>query len=294
MACGKAPHLVACTFADSKIAWDALCSVDEAMINIREKNYTGLEILQAMRDMQPVLLQALSTLNSTITGNATPTFGFSELLRQSSLLDFIADIMRDMTVENMELNPLIIQIWEFLHTLAAQEETRNLFFEKRIMLKESSSGLRKLAFPLALLPIDQTTRIGFNSNPPKEFILWPLLQRCYKVAQQYLEANHDDVWSANVVAQRVVDVYTIAASDATEPLTASRIPFTQHQAGFATAFLGLFQAGIIRNNQPKNKVAQDEMDVDRPLKKRARGRQAAQDQGQDESIDGRGGKRTRR
>ncbi|TGO29736.1 hypothetical protein BPAE_0011g00070 [Botrytis paeoniae] len=297
LGCGVAPHLKECTFADTRAAWEALCAVDNAAVNFRNES-PHLPLTHATREVLPVVLQCLTTLNTTVARNGALTFGFDQLLRKSILLDLVADFMRDMTVQNMELTPLLIQILEFLHMLAENAETRKLFFEKRQPLKTASPGLRKLAFPLVLLPVQQVTAYNWNNRDARTYTLWPLLQECLKVAQQYMRENHDDVWSAALVAlaQRVPDVYALLASSVPpKPFKLTYTHYTQHELGYAIGLKELFAVAVAKKSEAKKAAATDEntskMEIDPPLKKRGRARARAEVQGVDEDEASRAGKR---
>ncbi|KAF5877691.1 uncharacterized protein Bfra_002059 [Botrytis fragariae] len=297
LGCGLAPHLKECTFSDTRAAWEAMCAVDDAAINFRHES-PHLPLTHATREVLPALLQCLKTLNTTVARNGAHTFGFDQLLRKSVLLDLVADFMRDMTVQNMELTPLLIQVLEFLHMLAENTGTRNLFFEKRQVLKASSPGLRTLAFPLVLLPVQQVSAFNWDDREAKTYALWPLMQRSLKVAQQYMHANHDDVWSAALVSlvQRIPDVYALVASSVPpKPLKLTYTHYTQHELGYAIGLKELFAVAVAKKSEAKKAATTQEdpskMEVDPPLKKRgrARARAGAQDEDQDEAS--RAGKR---
>ncbi|TGO45699.1 hypothetical protein BCON_0372g00040 [Botryotinia convoluta] len=297
LGCGVAPHLKECTFADTRAAWEALCAVDDAAIDFRNES-PHIPLTHTTREVLPVALQCLTTLNTTVARNGALTFGFDQLLRKSMLLDLVADFMRDMTVQNMGLTPLLIQTLEFLHMLAENAETRKLFFEKRQVLKTASPGLRTLAFPLVLLPVQQVSAYNWNDREARTYTLWPLLQKCLKVAQQYMRENHDDVWSAALVAlaQRVPDVYALVASSVPpKPFKLTYTHYTQHELGFAIGLKELFAVAVAKKSEAKKAAATQEdtskMEVDPPLKKRgrARARAGAQDEDQDETS--RAGKR---
>ncbi|ESZ96309.1 hypothetical protein SBOR_3302 [Sclerotinia borealis F-4128] len=291
LACGEAPHLKQCTFSDTRVAWYALCSVDEAVISYRQTS-PYLTSLHNARDVQPVLLQALTTLNATVSRNGTSTFGFDQLLRKSMLLDLIADIMRDTTVENIELSPLLIQTWELVNMVAKHSELRDTLFEQRQTLKETSLGLRKLVFPLVLLPVRQSSNINPSNRPVGTYSCWSLLQRCSEVAKQYIHANHDDVWSAATLAQRVIEVYEIMASKVpSKPLLPEKTHSTQHLEVFAAGLRDLYRIGTLRNTQENKIDVQGKTDSESPQKKRGRKREAGQGQGQDQGMADRGGKR---
>ncbi|KAM0133423.1 hypothetical protein ACHAP3_005948 [Botrytis cinerea] len=296
LACGVAPHLKECTFSDSRAAWEALCSVDEAIINFHTES-PHLPINHATREILPTLLQCLKTLNTTVARNGALTFGFDQLLRKSMLLDVVADFMRDMTVQNMELTPLLIQILEFLHMLAENITTRNLFFERRQVLKAASPGLRTLAFPLVLLPVQQVSSYNWNDQNAKSFTLWPVLQRCLKVAQQYMHENNDDVWSGALVAlaQRVPDVYALVASSVPQkPLKLMYTHYTQHELGYAIGLRELFAVAVAKKAEAKKVAVQEDtssMETEPPLKKRGRARAWTQVQGSNGGDAGWTGKR---
>ncbi|KAF7899550.1 hypothetical protein EAF00_003886 [Botryotinia globosa] len=296
LGCGLAPHLKECTFSDTRAAWEALCAVDDAAVNFRHES-PHLPLTHATREVLPALLKCLTTLNTTVARNGAITFGFDQLLRKSVLLDLVADFLRDMTMQNMELTPLLIQILEFLHILAENIETRNLFFENRQILKTTSPGLRTLVFPLALLPIQQVSTFDWNNHDARTYSIWPLLQRCLEVAEQYMHANHDDVWSAALVAlvQRIPDVYELVASSV--PSKSLKLTYTHHtqqELGYAVGLRELFAVAVAKNSEAK-KMATDEdtsmMDVDPPLKKRGRTRGRAEVQDVDEDEASRAGKR---
>ncbi|KAK6593347.1 hypothetical protein H4I96_11282 [Botrytis cinerea] len=284
LACGVAPHLKECTFSDSRAAWEALCSVDEAIISFHTQS-PHLPINHATREILPTLLQCLKTLNTTVARNGALTFGFDQLLRKSMLLDVVADFMQDMTVQNMELTPLLIQILEFLHMLAENITTRNLFFERRQVLKAASPGLRTLAFPLVLLPVQQVSSYNWNDQNAKSFTLWPVLQRCLKVAQQYMHENNDDVWSGALVAlaQRVPDVYALVASSVPQkPLKLMYTHYTQHELGYAIGLRELFAVAVAKKAEAKKVAVQEDtssMETEPPLKKRGRARAWTEVQG---------------
>ncbi|TGO42747.1 hypothetical protein BHYA_0005g00120 [Botrytis hyacinthi] len=295
LGCGVAPHLKECTFSDTRAAWEALCSVDDAAINFRNES-PHLPLTHTTREVLPVVLQCLTTLNTTVARNGAITFGFDQLLRKSMLLDLVSDLMRDMTVQNMELTPLLIQTLEFLHMLAENTQTRNLFFEKRQVLKVTSPGLRTLAFPLVLLPMQQVSAYNWNDRDARSYTLWPLLQKCLKVAQQYMHDNHDDVWSAALVtlAQRIPDVYALVASSVTpKPLKLTYTHCTQHELGYAIGLKELFAVAVAKKSEAKKAAVQEDtnMEVDPPLKKRGRARARAQAQDIDEDEASRAGKR---
>lgn len=295
LGCGVAPHLKECTFSDTRAAWEALCSVDDAVINFRNES-PHLPLTHATREVLPVVLQCLTTLNTTVARNGAITFGFDQLLRKSMLLDLVADFMREMTVRNMELTPLLIQILEFLHMSAENTQTRILFFEKRQVLKAKSPGLRTLAFPLVLLPMQQVSAYNWNDHDAKSYTLWPLLQKCLKVAQQYMHDNHDDVWSAALVAlaQRIPDVYALVASSVTpRPLKLTYTHYTQQELGYAIGLKELFAVAVAKKSEAKKAAVQEDtnMEVDPPLKKRGRARARAEAQDIDEDEASRAGKR---
>ncbi|KAJ8068883.1 hypothetical protein OCU04_002567 [Sclerotinia nivalis] len=293
LACGKAPHLTECTFADTRIAWQALLSVDMAVVNFRYVSPTLSEVDNS-KDVYPVLLEALTTILAVVPRSGPLTFGLYELLRNSLLLDLVADTMRDMTVENIQLSPLLIQSWELLHMIAERSELVDLFFQNRQVLNGASPGLQQLAFPLVLLPIQQVFSINPHGHPAKKYTFWTLFQKVSHIAKQYLQANHDDVWSAAMVAERVLDVDAIVASRVTAKIVVPRkIHHTQHEAGYAAGVRDLYRLGVIRNIEAKKKIVQEDsnMDIDPPRKKRGRARQEIQAQDQDGSRDERGGKR---
>ncbi|KAF7865425.1 hypothetical protein EAF04_006401 [Stromatinia cepivora] len=293
VACGKAPHLTECTFADTRIAWQALLSVDMAVVHFRHVSPT-LATVETSKDVYPVLLQALTTILAAVPRSGPLTFGLYELLRNSLLLDLVADILRDMTVENIQLSPLLIQTWEFLHMVAERSDLVDLFFQNRQVLDGASHGLRQLAFPLVLLPIHQVSSINPDGHRARKYTFWSLFQKVFHTATQYLQANHDDVWSAAMVAQRVVDVYAMVAGRVTAKIVVPRkIHHTQHEAGYAASVRDLYRLGIIRNIEAKKKSVQEDskMDIDPPRKKRGRARQETQAQDQDDSRDERGRKR---
>ncbi|TGO60910.1 hypothetical protein BOTNAR_0137g00100 [Botryotinia narcissicola] len=296
LGCGLAPHLKECTFSDTRAAWEALCAVDDAAVNFRYES-PHLPLTHATREFLPALLKCLITLNTTVARNGAITFGFDQLLRKSVLLDLVADFLRDMTMQNMELTPLLIQILEFLHILAENIETRNLFFESRQILKATSPGLRTLAFPLALLPIQQVSTFDWDNHDARTYSIWSLLQRCLKVAQQYMHANHDDVWSAALVAlaQRIPGVYKLVASSVpSKSLKLTYTHYTQQELGYVIGLKELFAVAVAKKAEAK-KIATDEdtnmVDVDPPLKKRGRARARAEVQDVDEDEASRAGKR---
>ncbi|KAF7909875.1 uncharacterized protein EAF01_003593 [Botrytis porri] len=297
LGCGVAPHLKECTFSDTRAAWEALCAVDDAVLNFRHES-PNLSVTHEYREVLPALLHCLTTLNTTVARNGAHTFGFDQLLRKSMLLDIVADFMRDMTTQNMELTPLLVQMLEFLHMLAENGKTRNLFFEKRQVLKAASPGLQTLAFPLVLLPVQQVSTFNWNDDEARTYALWPILQRCLKVAQQYMHANDGDVWSAALVSlvQRIPDVYALVASSVPpKPLKLTYTHYTQHEWGYAIGLKELFSVAVAKNSEAKKAAATDEnaskIEIDPPLKKRGRGRARAEAQGVDEDEAGRAGKR---
>ncbi|KAF7927406.1 uncharacterized protein EAE97_010081 [Botrytis byssoidea] len=290
LACGVAPHLKECTFSDTRTAWEALCAVEDAAINFRNES-PHLPLTHATREILSPLLKCLTTLNITVARNEALTFGFDQLLRKSMLLDLVADFMRDMTVRTMELTPLLIQVLEFLHMLAENAETRKLFFEKRQVLKTTSPGLQTLAFPLVLLSVQQESAYDWNDRDARTYTLWPLLQNCLNVAQQYMRENHDDVWSTALVAlvQGVCDIYELVASSVPpKPLELTYTHHNQHELGYAIGLKELFAVAVAKKAEAKKVATQkdtSEMEVDPPLKKRgrARARAEAQDIDQDEA-----------
>ncbi|KAF7959719.1 hypothetical protein EAE96_001330 [Botrytis aclada] len=297
LGCGVAPHLKECTFSDTRAAWEALCSVDDAALNFRNDS-PHLPLNHTTREVLPVVLQCLTTLNTTAARNGAITFGFDQLLRKSMLLDLVADLMRHMTVQNIELTPLLIQTLEFLHMLAENTQTRNLFFEERQALKATSPGLQTLAFPLALLPVQQLSAHNWNNRDAKTYTLWPLLQNCLKVAQQYMRENHDDVWSAALVAhaQRIPDIYALVASSVPQnPAKPTYAHYTQHELGYAIGLKEMLAVAVAKESEAKKAAANQEdvsmMDVDPPLKKRGRARARAEAQDEDQDEAARAGKR---
>ncbi|CAD6444246.1 633009c4-c93b-4b51-bb86-5c68c69d1d8b [Sclerotinia trifoliorum] len=291
--CGKAPHLTECIFADTRIVWNALLSVDTAVVNFRYVSPI-LSTVEGSRDVYPVLLEALTTILAVVPRSGPLTFGLYELLHNSLILDLIADIMRDMTVANIQLSPLLIQTWEFLHMIAEHSELVGLFFQNRHVLNGALPGLQQLAFPLVLLPIQQASNIKSDVYPAKKYTFWPLLQKASDVANQYLQANHDDVWSAAMVAQRVLDVYAIVARSVAPNIVVPRkIHRTQHEAGYAAGVRDLCRLAVIRKIEAKKKIVQEEssMEIDPPRKKRGSARQEVQGQDQNGGWNGEGGKR---
>ncbi|KAF7881848.1 uncharacterized protein EAF02_006536 [Botrytis sinoallii] len=295
--CGVAPHLKECTFSDTRAAWEALSAVDDAVINFRNES-PHLPLTHATRELLPALLKCLTTLNTTVARNGAITFGFDQLLRKSMLLDLVADFMRGMTAQTMELTPLLVQVLEFLHMLAENAGTRKLFFEKRQVLKTTSPGLQTLAFPLVLLPVQQVSAYNWSDREASTYTLWPLLQKSLKAAQQYMLENHDDVWSAALVAlaQRVPDVYALVASSVPpKPLKLTYTHYTQHELGYAIGLRELFTVAVAKKSEAKKVAATQEdtskMEVDPPLKKRGRARVRAEAQDVDEDEASRWGKR---
>ncbi|KAB8296369.1 hypothetical protein EYC80_009127 [Monilinia laxa] len=242
------------------------------------------------RDVQSALLQCLTKLMAAVSSSITPTFGLGELLRKSMLLDLVADIMRNMTVYNIELSPLLIQTWEFLNMVAEHDELCSLFFENRVEMKEKSSGLQRFIFPLILLPVHQSSHI--DNSSPRKFYLWPLLQSCVNTANQYLLANHDDVWSAAILAERVLSVHEtltgrVSAQAVTPPMTHP----SQTVTGFAVGLKELYKTGAIRKMKSKQGPAQqEEIIVEQPRKKRGYW-EPLSEKGQDERDATRGRKR---
>ncbi|RAL64908.1 hypothetical protein DID88_001502 [Monilinia fructigena] len=289
LACGKAPHLEECVFSDSRVAWQTLCSIDEVVVNLRN-TCPGLTMIHDTREVQPVFLRCLTKLMAAVSSSVTPTFGLQELLRKSMLLDLVADSMRNMTIDNIELSPLLIQIWEFLNMIAEHDELRILFFENRVEMKEKSLGLPKFIFPLILLPVQQSSRI--DSYSPQKFYLWSLLQSCVKTVNQYLLVNHDDVWSAVILAERVLSVHKkltgrVPAQAITAPITHP----TQIVTGFAVGLKELYKTGAIRKMKSKQGPAQqEETIIEQPRKKRGY-REPLSEKGQDERDAIRGKKR---
>lgn len=289
LACGKAPHLEECLFSDSRVAWQALCSIDEAVINLRDTS-PGLAMIHNARDVQPVLLQCLTKLMAAVSRSSTPTFGLAELLRKSMLLDLVADSMRNMTVDNIELSSLLIQIWEFLNMVAEHDELRSLFFENRVEMKEKSRGLQHLIFPLVLLPVRQSSRI--ENSSPRTFYLWSLLQSCVRTANQYLLASHDDVWSAAILAERVLSVHeTLTGRVPAQAVTPSMIHPTQVVTGFAAGLEELYKTALIRKMKPKQVPAQQEGVIIEQNRKKRGYRELLPEQAQYERDATRGRKR---
>ncbi|EDO01023.1 predicted protein [Sclerotinia sclerotiorum 1980 UF-70] len=259
LACGKAPHLAECIFADSRIVWQALLSVDTAMVQFRYVSPTLAEV-ENPKNMYSALLEALTTILAVVPRSGPLTFGLYELLRNSLILDLVADIVRDMTVQNIQLSPLLIQTWEFFHMIAERSELVDLFFQNRQVLNGASPGLQQLAFPLVLLPIQQASNINTDFHQ----------------------------------AKRVLDVYAIVASRVVPSIVVPRkIHCTQHEAGYAAGVRDLYRLVVIRNIEAKEKSAQEDssMDIDPPRKKHGRARQEGQGQDQDGRRDGEGGKR---
>ncbi|KAI9641684.1 hypothetical protein NHQ30_009540 [Ciborinia camelliae] len=294
VACGMAPHLKECTFADTRLAWLALFSLDQAVVHFKHMS-PSLATTNTTKDVHPVLLEAITAVMAAIPRSGPVTFGLRELLRKSLLLDLIADIVRGMTVENMELSPLLIQTWEFLHIIAEHDELCNLLFEDRKILDGTSSGLVQISFPFVLLPTkQQSDSIDSISHGAKGYTFWSLFQKCSGLAKQYLDANHDDIWSASVVAQRIVDVYvTLACKVPPELITPSKTHPTQHDEVLKAGLADLYRVGTARNTQRKTAATQGKSLVEPTRKKRGRGRAMAQEQAQDECKDDRGGKRRR-
>lgn len=249
IACGLAPHLSECIFADTRASLQALCSVDEA-VTLLHKNYPGVATLHDARDVQHVLLESLTKIMATISGRATPTFGLAELLRKSTHLDIISELIRNTTVQSIELSPLLIQTWEFLYMIAERKELCVLLSEKRVEMKEKSWGLGELTFPLAFLPINQDFGMDLVNTPPREYSMWPLLQHCVDVAKQYLLENKDDIWSAAIIAKRIIDVHDMMKGRVPRVLLSpKKVRSTQLLTEYAAGLHELYTAGITRKTQ---------------------------------------------
>lgn len=203
LGCEKSPHDDCCSFAHTRDMWHTLCAVDDAIINHRKTS----PYLTDNKSLNSAVLKALSTLIEKIPGYPKASFGFTELLRKSLLLDQVAVTIRNMTPEN-RFDSVCLQSWTFLYMLSQRDDLRGLLFEDRLQfLRNMSPGLRLLGFPVSYFAVQRV--YDADRYAPSTYCIWSIIKDSHQSAHEFLssEAELNDAWPAVQLARNIVRLY---------------------------------------------------------------------------------------
>ncbi|RAL64914.1 hypothetical protein DID88_001506 [Monilinia fructigena] len=180
MACEKSPHDECCSFAPVCIVWNALCIVDDAIIQHRKQSPYNKDT----KSLDAAVIKALNTLLSRIPKDTKTNFEYCNFLRKSMLLDHVAVTIRNMN-SSSQSDTLHLQSWAFINMLAKRNDLSGLLFEDRLQfLRNMSPGVRT-------------------------YSIWSLIYQAGENANEFLSANSqlNDSWPAVLLARATVNLH---------------------------------------------------------------------------------------
>ncbi|TGO45743.1 hypothetical protein BCON_0369g00070 [Botryotinia convoluta] len=206
MGCENSPHDDCCSYAQYRVVWHALCTVDDAIVQHR----VGPSYPRTNNPLDAAVVTALDILIEHIPKYATNSFGCCELIRKSMLLDQIAVTIHNMDEEN-QFDTVCLQSWAFVQILSQRQDLCGLLFEERLQfLRNLSPGVRVLGFP-------------------------PIIQQSYQSAHDFLSSNAqlNDAWPAVMLARNIVHLHDDLKTKSSPPLELIRFVQGQNLQSFA-------------------------------------------------------------
>lgn len=226
MACEKSPHDECCSFSYARTVWHALCSVDDAIIQHRKVSPS--DMAAGKKNLDAVILKALNILLEYIPNDTTSSFTYCDLLRKSLLLDQMAVIISNMTIEN-QFDSVCLQSWGLMHVLSKRFDLFGLLFEDRLQyLRNMSPGIRVLGFPIAFFSVERI--FDADQYAPETYTIWSLIQNTCQNAHQFLseQAVIHDEWPVVMLARSVIYLHDTLKKEKNKPLP-ELISFMQGQ-----------------------------------------------------------------
>ncbi|TGO29730.1 hypothetical protein BPAE_0011g00010 [Botrytis paeoniae] len=111
MGCENSPHDDCCSYANYRVVWHALCTVDDAIV----QHCVGPSYPRNNNPLDVAVVKALDVLIKHIPKKDTTSFGYCELIRESMLLDQVAVTIHNMDEENRfnTVSGLWDSLWHF-------------------------------------------------------------------------------------------------------------------------------------------------------------------------------------
>ncbi|EMR81522.1 hypothetical protein BcDW1_9855 [Botrytis cinerea BcDW1] len=229
MGCENSPHGNHCSYAQYRVVWHALCTVDDAIVQHR----VGSSYPRTNNPLEMAVVKALNTLIEYIPQNSATSFGYCELIRKSMLLDQVAVTIHNMSQEN-RFDAVCLQSWAFIHMLSQRQDLYGLLFEERLqLLRDLSPGVRVLGFPVAFFTVEQV--FDADRYAPLTYRIWPLIQQGYQSAHDYLslDAQINDTWPAVMLARHIVQLHDDLKAKSSPPPELIRFVQGQNLQSFA-------------------------------------------------------------